>query len=60
MEAIKVSEILVCYRKARENSSMLAPVSRYGPKCTTAMAQLSHCYIFAHNVDEVVRAITIQ
>lgn len=58
MEAIKVSSILVCYRKARENSSMLAPVSRSGPRCTTAMAPLSHCYIFAHRVDEVIKALS--
>ncbi len=57
MEAIKVNDVLVCYRRASENFSMLAPVHKYGPRCTTASSSLSHCYIFAHNVDEVVRAI---
>jgi hypothetical protein len=57
MEAVKVSDVLVCYRRARVNSSVLAPISNRGPKCTTAMTQLSHCYIFAHKVDEVVRAM---
>lgn len=58
MEAVKVSDILVCYRKARSNFSALAPVHLIGPQCTTVMAELSHCYIFAHQVDDVVRAIS--
>jgi len=57
MEAIKVSDILVCYRKAQENSSLLAPISKSGPRCVTTMSKLDHCYIFAHQIDEVLKAI---
>ena len=59
MEAVKVSEVLVCFRRAHENASLLAPVNRYGngEACTTAAAPLSHCYIFAHQVDDVVAAL---
>jgi hypothetical protein len=58
MEAIKVSEVLVCYRRAQENTSVLAPISRSGPKCVTTMSRLTHCYIFAHQIDDVLKAIS--
>ena len=58
MEAVKVSDILVCFRKASENSSFLAPISKSGPRCVTTTSRLSHCYIFAHRVDDVVKAIS--
>lgn len=59
MEAVKISETLVCYRKAHQNSSMLAPVQNYNQsRCTTQLTDLSHCYIFAHSVDDVIRAIS--
>jgi|GEM_PF-6881287 len=58
MEAYKVSDVLVCYRKAYINDSFLAPISGRGPRCVTTTSRLSHCYIFAHRVDEVLRALS--
>ncbi|NQZ20059.1 MAG: hypothetical protein HRT44_12505 [Bdellovibrionales bacterium] len=56
-EAVKVSDTLVCYKPARSNSSALAG-NLPGPACTTVLQRLSHCFIFAHNVDDVIQAIT--
>ena len=57
-EAVRVSNTLVCYKRAYENSSMLALIQAFSDqRCTSTRSQLSHCYIFAHRVDDVVRAI---
>jgi len=58
MEASQVRGILVCYKRAYKNNSVLAPVSQYGPKCLTVRSAVSHCFIFAHRVDEVLRALS--
>ncbi len=53
-EAIKLNDVLVCYVGAVPRSIHIAR----GPACTTAASRLSHCYVFAHSIDDVVRAIS--
>ncbi len=53
-EAIKVNDILVCYKSAMERHIRI----NTGPRCTTVESRLSYCVVFAHNVDDVVRAIS--
>ena len=60
MEAVKVSETLVCYKRA-EATPMLGRSRTYMTivsGCMTAMSQLSSCFVFAHNVDDVVTALS--
>ncbi len=53
-EAVKVNDILVCYKSAMHRHIRI----NTGPRCTTVESRLSYCVVFAHNVDDVVRAIS--
>lgn len=60
MEAVKVNETLVCYRRAHLGSVLAtSPTSRV-KTCGTHRAKLAHCYIFAHHVDDVIAALSAE